>query len=273
LLNGGNTGRKTETPEQLFVQHLGAVERIIGLIVSRQHLTQADADEFASLVRLKLVDDDYAVLRKFQARSSLTTYLTVVVQRVFLDYRISQWGKWRPSAEARTEGPLAIRLEQMIVRDRLSFEEACSALEINHRVTVGRQALEALYHRLPSRRRRRLIGVDAAASVSSSEPNAESAALEAERRTAGPAVRAALSRALARLAPQDRLIVKLRYENSLSVAEISRSLRVDQKSLYRRLDQLLRGLRAQLEEDGVGAPEVLDLLGRAEIHVDGILRE
>ncbi len=237
---------------------------------SRHHLSQADADEFTSHVRLKLVDDDYAVLRKFQARSSLNTYLTVVVQRLFLDYRISQWGKWRPSAEARIAGPLAIRLEQMIVRDGLSFEEACSALEINYRVTVGRPALETLYHRLPTRQRRRLVDVDAAASVHSPAADAECAALEAERRAAAPAIRAALSRALARLAAQDRLIVKLRFENSLSVAEISRSLGLDQKSLYRRLERLLRALRDQLEQEGVGAPEVLDVLGRAESHVDGV---
>ena len=270
MFSGDSAGKEKGTAEQLFVLNLGVIEKIIAFIVRRHHLNQTDADEFASLVRLKLVDDDYAILRKFQARSTLPTYLTAVVQRLFLDYRISQWGKWRPSAEARTAGPLAIRLEQMIVRDGLSFEEACSTLEINHGVTVGRQALEALHQRLPDRQRQRLVDVNAAASIHSSAADAECAALEAERRTAVPAIRAALSGALGRLEPQDRLIVKLRYENSLSVAEISRSLRIDQKSLYRRLERLLRTLRAQLEQEGVRADEVLDLLGRAEIQVDGI---
>jgi len=45
-----------------------------------------------------------ALLAKFEGRSSLRTFLTVVIQRLFLDHRISAWGKWRPSAEARRGG-------------------------------------------------------------------------------------------------------------------------------------------------------------------------
>ena len=42
------------------------------------------------------------VLRKFEVRSSLRTYLTVVVNRMYIDGRVKQWGKWRPSAIANT---------------------------------------------------------------------------------------------------------------------------------------------------------------------------
>jgi RNA polymerase sigma factor for flagellar operon FliA len=40
-----------------------------------------EADDFASHPKLKLIEDDYAILRKFQGRSSLRTYLTVVIER------------------------------------------------------------------------------------------------------------------------------------------------------------------------------------------------
>src|SRR4029453_14108130 len=51
---------------------------------------------------LRLVEDDYDVLRRFQARSSLPTYVTVVIQRLFLDYRNRLWGKWRPDHQGET---------------------------------------------------------------------------------------------------------------------------------------------------------------------------
>ena len=71
---------------------------------------------------LKLIDDDYQILRGFRERSSLRTYLSTVVERLFLDYRIRQWGKWRPSAQARRAGALAVRLEALLHRDGVPFE-------------------------------------------------------------------------------------------------------------------------------------------------------
>src|ERR1019366_2147799 len=105
---------------------------VISFVSARHHLPGVEADDFASHVKLRLIEDDYAILRKFQRRSSLRTYLTVVIQRMFLDYRISAWGKWRPSAEAKRAGAVAVQLEQLMGRDGYRFGEACELLETNH---------------------------------------------------------------------------------------------------------------------------------------------
>ena len=54
---------------ELFVSHLPEIERVIAWISARRHLSGADRDDFAAQVKLKLIEDDYAVLRKFEARS------------------------------------------------------------------------------------------------------------------------------------------------------------------------------------------------------------
>jgi RNA polymerase sigma-70 factor (ECF subfamily) len=45
-------------------------------------LSAADIEDIAAEVFLGIVDDDYAVLRRFRGASSLPTYLTVVARRI-----------------------------------------------------------------------------------------------------------------------------------------------------------------------------------------------
>src|SRR5262245_61007781 len=107
------------TAADYFSSRLPEVDRAIAFVVRRHRLAADTAEDFASVVHLRLLEHDCAVLRKFEGRSRLQTFLVVVVQRLFLDYRIALWGKWRPSAEARGLGPLGIKLDRLRSRERL----------------------------------------------------------------------------------------------------------------------------------------------------------
>jgi RNA polymerase sigma factor (sigma-70 family) len=64
--------------------------------------------------------------------------------------------------------------------------------------------------------------------------------------------RAVLNTALARLDVTDRLILRLRFEDALSVPEIARLIGVDSPfKIYRRLDKALTVVRKHLEASGV----------------------
>jgi RNA polymerase sigma-70 factor (ECF subfamily) len=67
------------------------VDRYVGLIYHViQHVAYArsralsseDIEDIAAEILLKVVDDDYAVLRRFKGMSSLPTYLTVIARRI-----------------------------------------------------------------------------------------------------------------------------------------------------------------------------------------------
>ncbi len=103
--------------QKLLLQHLDIVDRVLKYVARRHHLSAAETDEFASLVHFRLVDRNFAILRKFQGRSHLATYLTTVVERLYLDFCIARWGKWRPSAAARRLGQVAEMLERFLGRD------------------------------------------------------------------------------------------------------------------------------------------------------------
>jgi len=54
------------------------VDGVVRTIARRHRLPADEADELGSSVRLKLVENDYEVLRKFEGRSQLRTYLITV---------------------------------------------------------------------------------------------------------------------------------------------------------------------------------------------------
>jgi len=257
-----------QTGEALFVSQLDVVERVISFVSSRHHMQGADADDFASHVKLKLIEGDYAILAKFQGRSSLRTYLTVVIQRLFLDYRISAWGKWRPSAEAKRGGPIAIMLEQLMSRDGYGFEQACELLETNHQVTATRAELEAMAGKLPSRTRRRFESDDVLAQVPSPQPPVDDVIAEQERTATSARVAAALKTAMAGLDAPDRLVLALRFEDGRSVVEIASMLRLDQKGLYRRLERLLKDLRTALQAQGIESGAVMEIFDSPAVSID-----
>jgi RNA polymerase sigma factor for flagellar operon FliA len=256
------------TGEALFVSQLAVIERVTSFVCSRARLSSSDADDFASHVKLKLIEDDYIVLRKFQGRSTLRTYLTIVIQRLFLDYRISAWGKWRPSAAAKRGGPVAVLLEQLMVREGHTFEEACELLKAKHDVSASRTELERVAGKLPSRSRRRFETDDALADVASSEVPVDQIVVDQERQLMADRVSRVLNALMAAADAQDRLILTLRFEDGRTVADIAAMLRLDQKSLYRRVEQLLRDLRKGLEAEGIDGTSVLEMLESPAVNVD-----
>src|SRR5258706_111345 len=142
------------TREQLFLSELALIERVIAWVCARRCLRGADAEDFGSAVKLRLIEGDYEILGRFEGRSSLKTYLAAVIQRLYLDYQTQRFGKWRPSAEARRLGPVALRLESLLYPDGLTFEEACGVLQTDFGVTESREALYELSQKLPLRRNR-----------------------------------------------------------------------------------------------------------------------
>ncbi len=87
--------------------------------------------------------------------------------------------------------------------------------------------------------------IDAAQAVASPAPDADSVMMDAE-------VRHALSAALGELAPEDRLLLRYRFEDELSVPEIARLTgEASAFVLYRRIDRILRALRRDLLRAGI----------------------
>ncbi len=80
--------------------------------------------------------------------------------------------------------------------------------------------------------------------------------LRAEQGFLAKRVQTALDRVRQTLTAEQRLILKMRFEDSVHVADIARALHLNQKRLYRTIEQLLAMLRHGLEAEGIDRHEV-----------------
>ena len=250
--------------EALLTNNLPAVERILSTVCRRHALRPEMAQDFASWAKLRLVENDYAILRKFRGESAVTTYLTVVVAMLFRDYRVHHWGRWRPSAAAQRLGRLAVRLETLVYRDRIPLSHAAELLRTEGETKLSDRELAKLLAQLPARGplRPHEVGPEPLAvheSASSADDLVKSAELDAEV----CAAEAALKRALEHQPAEDALIVRMHYWDGMGVAEISRALGLPQKPLYKRIERVLKLLREDLEAAGFSRERARALVGES----------
>lgn len=248
--------------------NIGLVDRLARATALRARLSASEADEFLSDVHLKLVVDDFAVLRSFKGRSRLTTFLLTVLQRVAFDFRNAHWGRWRASAEAERQGAAALRLEELVYRDGLSFDEACGRLGTEGEV-APRERLHQILLLLPVRPR-----PDRAGAIKRQDPfvdphTPESHAAASEAAARAVRLQAALRSVCNALPAQDRLMLRLRFQGGLTLAAIARLMQIDEKQVYRRFDHALAEVRRALEAEGFTAEAALGLVHGCDM--DGVL--
>ena len=253
------------TAEQTYLDNLQTIERIARFVAHRNRLNPTEADEFTQEVCVRLLDDDYAVLRKFEDRSSLSTYLTTVIVRLYQQWRVEQWGKWRPSAEAKRLGEKAIALERLITRDGYSVSEAVRVLTTPAGSQYTVEELEALYLRLPLRMPRPMpVSDEVLPEAVASDAETDERVQARDRENAARQTASAIDGLLRDLEPEDRLILQMRFWHARKVPDIARDLHIEQKKIYKRLDKLFGTLRRGLERAGVSQSDVAGLLSRGD---------
>jgi len=236
-------------PAALLERHFEYIGRVTAGIAFRNGFDPAEADEFRSWTFERLIDNGYAVVRKFHRRGSFKGYLAVVLSRFSIDYRNERWGRWRVSAAAKRIGPPAPRLECLVYRDGRSVDEALQILRAEG-VAEAEPELRAMLAELPPRVMPRTVGLDLAIDQSE-EGTADGPLLAAERLEEKTVTESLLSEVLSDLDPEDLVILQLRFWHDMTVADIARTLRLPQKPLYRRVEALQARLRRELERRGI----------------------
>jgi RNA polymerase sigma factor (sigma-70 family) len=251
-------------PREILAANLSLVDRIVDGVCRRARLSGADADDLRGTVHLALVEDDYAILRRYEGRASLATYLSIVAERLLSDWRTHERGRWHASAEATRLGPAGLMLELLVRRDGRTLDEALPILR-NVDPSLTRGDLDALLARLPHRQPRpAAIAFDAVASdrfVARERTDAPVADREARRlseRASG-----AVRETMAAFTPAERSLLRMRYVAGMPVADISRMTRLPQRPLYRQFEDLLGRLRKALRLAGISGRDAGEVLSWA----------
>ena len=257
--------------QRLFIDNLDLIDQIGRAAGRRRRLSPTEQEDLSGFVRLRLIDQDYAVLRKFQNRSTFWTYLASVIERMSMDFCAEHWGRWRPSAMAERLGPEAILLERLVHRDGHSFEEALQLARAHHDVRLSEAQLRHLWEDLPIRPRHAEVSEEAAAGVAALD-SAEVDVEDSAHRKDLQHVERVLAEALGRCTDQERLLLALRFDQGMKIAEISSVLGSSAPTLHRHLAKVLASLQAALASAGVNPGDISRLIGHQSIIISPLLR-
>jgi RNA polymerase sigma factor (sigma-70 family) len=249
---------KTIDAEEVFLTNLCLIDKAVGYVCHRNHVNRDEEEEFGSYVKVKLIESNYGIIRKFEGRSAFSTYMTTVIQRMFFQYRVQMWGKWRPSAQARRLGDKGITLERLLTRDGYTYSEAVAVLTTGQPPGFTVEEIEAIVARLPIRQPRPVLV--AAIENTDNGPSIEPALFSSERAVIARHTAATIDAAIATMESEDQVILRLRFWNARTIPQIARSLRLDDKKLYKRIGKLLAQLKFTLEGAGVKAADACELL-------------
>jgi RNA polymerase sigma factor (sigma-70 family) len=247
-----------DTLEATFLENLPAIEKIAEFIARRHGLVAHDAEDFVSIVKTRLIENDYAILQKFRGESSLPTYIAVVVASIYRDYRVQKWGRWRPSAIAKSLGPAAVKLETLLYRDGYTFTDAVTVLSRSDHHQVNEKEGRRIVEKLPRRDRLRPIEVssDELSLSSVNTPQVVPDDLSDDR----DRIELILNEIVCSLSAQDQVLLRMKFWERLTIAEISRISGHPQKQLYRRFERIEQLVRQQLQRAGVNRRDVQELL-------------
>lgn len=251
-----------QNPEALFLEHLGWIERIADGVCRRRGVYGDDAEDFAGWLKDRLIEDDYAIVRKFRGESSPRTYFATVVTRQFSAYLREQQGRWRPSAAAERLGPPADALERLVYRDGYPLAQAGEKLRTSGHTTLSDGELARLLAQLPERQPMRPVevGGDAVLDAREGAFHADARVTASEAGARRQDLMDRLGRALERMTPEERMIVRMHFGEGRTLAEVARVLSLEQKPLYRRIVKLKERVREHLEREGVSWATVRDVL-------------
>lgn len=238
------------------------LEAYAPLILQVCRFLERDADHATDcflFVCEHLVANRFARLRRYRPEgpASFPTWLRAVVRNLCLDWRRKQFGRTRAFESVERMSLIERQIFQCRFEDQLSREETYSLLHLGHPDVTEEQFIEieeritasvsSRQQWLLSARRAEAVGELALApatedqpglDVPDARPSPEIVALERE-------LSAMLAGAVARLSKQEQLLLKLRFVQGLTLADVARLTGMaNAQQADRRLRELLARLRS-----------------------------
>jgi RNA polymerase sigma factor (sigma-70 family) len=238
---------------EYFESGLPVIEDVIAFHCSRRRLGSEEREDFHSWAICKLIENDYARIRTFEGRSSFRSFLSVIVGHLLVDYWASKGGRPRSSSTAQAFAPEGLWLERYLRRGH-TVPEAIQLVQSNHGSPLSEDELYHITIRLPLTRKRPTYVVESAGVQVGSVDASPERLIEAKAEDASRAhLEAVLEGALTRLSSDERVFVRMRFEDGSRINEIAKAFHIPEKAFYRRFQRTLRRLRKALKAAGLDA--------------------
>jgi RNA polymerase sigma factor (sigma-70 family) len=209
----------------MFVhQYSGVLLQVARLFTSRDD----DESDCFVFVCEGLAANNCSRLRRFDAsgRASFTTWLRAVARNLCLDWYRRRHGRRRPFAFLAGLSLIHRETFRLVFHQRLSTDQAVVMLRQRH-PDVRRQDVEEaqaeLWRRFTGRQRRELLRGEGGAALPLEEaPHLEEAGPDPEQQASVRQLRALVAREIRRLPARDRLVLRLRFDEELTLAAVAR---------------------------------------------------
>lgn len=248
---------RVEAIYRLWREHEAEIEAAIGAVSAHFRFDPDVRDDFAGVVHQKFFDPEKSPLLRIRDKASWESYLRVVVTNLARDFADKIWGKWRPSAAAKSFGEWGVRLEMLLSRDRLGLEEAIEIVRSESGGALSRSEAYEIYAVLPVGLRARpspnLPELERQESGDTADGRLWADVLEQERTIAFERV----LQLLADMDADDALMMRLRYEDGFTLARIGEEVGLSLQRVHERIAKTLSELRRVLEEEGFERDELL----------------
>jgi len=257
-----------EKARVLLETSYGEVRRIAETTCARKGIVGDRRKEFASFVSLKLLENDCHRIRQFGGRSSLRTYLTTVIERLFVDFHRKESGTRRPSRRAKALGATAERLERLF-GDGLSFDEAFQRLRTEG-LSMERDELWRISESLPRREKPQFCDLELLSlkKQPTASTNPEEEALRAEQAQLRERLERAIREALTRLPPEHVLVVRMWFDRGMTAPEIARALHLGAREIYAIVQKTMTRVRRHLAGNDLANDAVRDLVHSGNTEMD-----
>jgi RNA polymerase sigma factor for flagellar operon FliA len=156
---------------------------------------------------------------------------------------------------------VGLLLERAVRRDLRTIDDVLPLLQAID-PTLSRGVVAAMEAKLPQRGPRpHAVTLESVGDSLPGETAADARIVDSEAQRLSQRTGDVVRRALAELALEDRAIIRLRFGAAMSIADISRMLRIPQRPLYRRVVRALDQIRRALQDDRVDVSSVTELIG------------
>ncbi len=205
-------------------QCLNTVKIKSGSFLKSSFDVENEADRLFNTVLDKLSENDFGILRRFEGRSKITTYLTTIIARTAIDMIRARAGRERTSGIDGPDGKLVV-----IKKRKLPDSE-------------GTPVKEGIY----SGERGEYIVPD----------NADVPEIKALKSDSENKMNIVISEMLSVLSGEERLLLRMKFPEEsdrkpLSTAEIAILLGISRKGVYNRIERLLKKCRIIMTDAGV----------------------
>jgi RNA polymerase sigma factor (sigma-70 family) len=214
-----------------------------------------DADTLFNEVLDRLKADSYKVLRDFENRSKLTTYITTIIAHLVIDIKRKIDGRNRIKERAKALGPTGEKLYDLVFIKGYPAPEAYDSLQTTEKIKETFDEFQMIVEKI----RGHQTSAPQQQPITKNTPEQDLISKQREELT-----KKVLNETLSELSNEERLLIRMKFplsddEEPKSLSEIGKMLHTTEKAVDSRIRRILTKLKEKMLRHGLSFDDFIDV--------------